>query len=83
MLHPICQNEKKERSGETVGRKEEGGGYGSVITAMGLMDVWGLNWLPMTAEASPCFYQLSAGFPPLLILFLYVPTLSDFLSLTL
>lgn len=34
-----------------------------VITAMGLMDMWGLNWLQMTAEASSCFYQLSAGIP--------------------
>lgn len=52
--------------GRHGGEKKGGGwGYGSVITAMGLMDVWGLNWLLMTAEASPCFYQLSAGFPPI------------------
>lgn len=36
-------------------------GYAWVITALGLMDEWGLNWLSMTAETSLCFYQLSAG----------------------
>lgn len=78
VLHPIRQWGKRGRSRETGrGERSEEGGYGSVITAMGLMDVWGLNWLPMTAEASPCFYQLSAGFPPLLSLCLspYPPLL--------
>lgn len=62
---PSVNKEKRGRSGETRGgeKRRGGGGYSSVITAMGLMDVWGLNWLLMTAEASPCFYQLSAGFP--------------------
>lgn len=62
---PSVNKEKRGRSGETRGgeKRRGGGGSSSVITAMGLMDVWGLNWLLMTAEASPCFYQLSAGFP--------------------
>ena len=61
---PSVNKEKRVRSGETREGERRGGGYGSVITAMGLMDVWGLNWLLMTAEASPCFYQLSAGSHP-------------------
>lgn len=67
---PSVNREKKEKKwGDTRGRKKKGGGCGSLITAMGLMDVWALNWLPMTVEVSPCFNHLSAGFHSLVSLF--------------
>lgn len=42
----------RQWGGGGVGRQEEGrGGHGWLIAAVGLMDVWALNWLQMTAEA--------------------------------
>lgn len=62
--HPSVEK-KGKKWGYTRGGRKEWGGCGSVITAMGLMDMRGLNWLPMTAEVSPCFNHLSAGFFPI------------------
>lgn len=44
---------------------KEGGGYGWVITAMGLMDVWGLKLALDDDDASPCFFIRYRQVPPL------------------
>lgn len=48
-----------------VGRRTEGGGYGSVITAMGLMDVWGLKLALDDSGGLTVFLSVIGRFPPI------------------
>lgn len=66
-LHPISWGREKVKTGEGGG----GGRRGGVAIHDGMNGCKLPQFAQQTAEVSPCFNQWSAGFPPLLSLFLH------------